>query len=89
MIEEKKGDKTYLKFDGGKLTLEPKLIVFHFENLFNGDKLLGENLNKAINEGYKEIYADIRDGYEAAFSLVFQGLLNGFFSKVSNEDAFE
>ncbi|KYB27026.1 Protein takeout-like Protein [Tribolium castaneum] len=42
---EKKGKK-HLKVVSGVLSLEPSLMKFNFENLFNGDKSLGDNINQ-------------------------------------------
>lgn len=78
-----------MKIDSNKVNLDLKDLHFNFENLFNGERGLGDNINNALNEGWTEIFADIKDGYGTAFGFIFQDLLNRFFSKISIEDAFD
>jgi hypothetical protein len=54
--EVKKKGKTHMKFVSGKGTFKPSSIVFHFDNLFNGDKLLGDEINRVVNENWKLLF---------------------------------
>lgn len=42
---ERKG-KTYMKVSDFTVTMDPEKVVFKFDNLFNGEKELGDNINK-------------------------------------------
>ncbi|RZB39794.1 JHBP domain containing protein, partial [Asbolus verrucosus] len=66
---EKKGKK-FLKVAASELTLNPKLVRFNFENLFDGDKALGDNINKVLNENWEEVFKDIQTNYEEAFNQI-------------------
>ena len=87
--EVPKNGKTYFSFISNKLTLDPEFVSFNFENLFNGDKQLGDNINKVLNENFKEVFADVQPGYEKGLGLVLQQIINNLFSKVSAEEALD
>jgi hypothetical protein len=87
--EVKKKGKTHMKFVSGKGTFKPSSIVFHFDNLFNGDKLLGDEINRVVNENWKLLFEDIEDTFLDATTKILINILNHFFSKVSIEEAFD
>ena len=57
----------------------------NFENLFNGNRRLGQSLNNFINQNYKEIVAELYDNIADNLSLIFTDLLNRFYSKIPTE----
>lgn len=78
-----------MNFVSSNLTLNPALMKFNFKNLFNKIKGLGDNINKVLNDNWRDVYADIKEGYENAFNSVLLKLFNNFFSKISMKDAFD
>lgn len=52
----------------------------HFENLFNGDKALGETTNRFLNEEWQTIFNEIKGSIFDAFSLITQAQLNNMWS---------
>ena len=85
--EEKKGKKHY-KIAKQKLTIEPKLIEFKLDNLFDGDKALGDNINKVMNDNWSELFADVRPSYEDAFGKIFASIFGNLLAKVPVSDLF-
>jgi hypothetical protein len=71
------------------VTLNPELISFNFENLFDGNKELGDNTNQVLNDNWKEVFDDVKSGYSEVFSQILIKLYDSFFSKVSLEEAFD
>uniref|UniRef100_A0A1B0BD99 Haemolymph juvenile hormone binding protein n=1 Tax=Glossina palpalis gambiensis TaxID=67801 RepID=A0A1B0BD99_9MUSC len=67
--EESDGN-TYMKLENFHCYADPKSIIFDFENLFNGDKALGDNMNKFLNENWKEIFTEIEDSLDKEFGVV-------------------
>ncbi|XP_066999781.2 protein takeout [Anabrus simplex] len=63
-------------------------LSFNFENLFNGDKTLGESMNKIMNENWKDMWAELRPSFEKTFSAVFREYAHRLFSKVPMKDIF-
>ncbi|CAH1382301.1 unnamed protein product, partial [Tenebrio molitor] len=87
--EVKKKGKTYIKFVKSEMKMIPGKIHFNFDNLFNGDKTLGDNINQVLNDNWAVVYEDIEDSYTELVNRIWLSLLNGFFSKVSIEEAFD
>jgi hypothetical protein len=87
--EFKKKDKTFVKFVSSSLTIDPELVSFNFENLFNGDKKLGDNVNQVLNDNWREIFDDVIQDYIEVFNKILITVFNNLFSKVSLEDAFD
>jgi hypothetical protein len=87
--EERKGDKAYMKFVESDLDIDPSLITFKFERFFSEDQSLADNVNKVMNDNWKEVFEDVKADYTEAVNRILLSLLNGFFSKVSIEEAFD
>ena len=87
--EIKKKRKTFINVVSGKLKMVPGFIHFRFDNLFNGDKRLGDNVNQVMNDNWEAIFKDIEESYSELIVQVLTNLVNRFFSKVSVEEAFE
>lgn len=78
-----------MKFSTKKFSLDPEKIEFNFENLFNGDKTLGDNINKVLNENWALVWSEVRESYEKAIGFICTALGNDFFSTITKEDAFD
>jgi hypothetical protein len=87
--EKMKKGKTFIKIISSKVNLDPELISYNFEIIFNGDKQLGDNINWVINDNWKEVFDDVKDGYVEVINRIFLELFNNFFSTVSLENAFD
>jgi Haemolymph juvenile hormone binding protein (JHBP) len=55
-----KDNNTYINITEYKIKFKPKWVIYRFDNLFNGDKLLGQTMNKFMN-----------DNWEGNFSCLF------------------
>ena len=53
-----------------------------FENLFNGDKALGDNMNLFLNENWQDILKELKPSISEALSQIFAALINAVFGKV-------
>ncbi|XP_003488074.1 protein takeout-like [Bombus impatiens] len=78
---EKNGE-TYLKIKKYGVKFSPARINLQFDNLFNGDKILGPQLNNFINENSELLFKELQGPYEETFSQVFTQLSNEVFSRV-------
>ena len=87
--EYKKKEKTHIKVVSATLKLTPSLIHFKYENLFNGDKRLGDNINQVMNENWEALYEDIEESFNQVVIKIFTSLVNSVFSKLSIEEAFD
>ncbi|CAH1099244.1 unnamed protein product [Psylliodes chrysocephalus] len=81
--EEIKNDQTYLKVIDYNGTLSVGKAHFDFQNLFNGDKVLGDNILRVINDNWMVIFEDVKEGIEKSFSQVFKAIATEFFSRIT------
>lgn len=63
-------------------------LYLTFENLFNGDKALGENMNLFLNENWQDILKELKPGVTDAFAQIFSNIINGIFQKIAYSDIF-
>jgi hypothetical protein len=87
--ERKSMGKSFIKTLAANVTINPEMVWVNFENLFNGNKQLGDNINRVLNDNWKELLEDVKQGCTEVFDTVLNHLLNNFFSKVSLEEAFD
>lgn len=78
---QKNGD-TYLKVTKFVMNCDPELVVFDFVNLFNGNKQLGDNVNRVLNDNWKEIYDELEREYMGTVSTALLKLSNKLFEKI-------
>lgn len=77
-----------MKVVNTKLSINPSLVTFNFDNLFDGDENLGNNINKVVNDNWKEVFGDVKSNYEEAFATIIQSLFNNLLGKVPIAELF-
>ncbi|XP_075236168.1 protein takeout-like isoform X1 [Lycorma delicatula] len=75
-LVKKKDGFEYMKVRKTHLHTNVGGCIFKFENLFNGDKLLGENMNHFINDNWKEVMDQLGGPVVDAIGEVFKILLS-------------
>ncbi|XP_058831481.1 protein takeout [Topomyia yanbarensis] len=79
----KKNGETYMRIKKYNVKFDdPELMTVFFENLFNGDKLLGSTMNKVLNDNWKLMFSELRGAYEDTFGYIFRDITNKLFLKV-------
>ncbi|KAJ3651230.1 hypothetical protein Zmor_017281 [Zophobas morio] len=86
--EYEKNDKKYYKIIGSRLTLEPKLIHYNLDNLFNGDERLGKQINDVLNDNWSDIFSDLKSSYEESFNKIFTNTFDRLLGKVPVDEIF-
>ncbi|XP_039954587.1 protein takeout-like [Bactrocera tryoni] len=86
--EECKDGKQYAKIKALKCKLTPELIVMQFDNLFNGNKQLGESLNQMINDNWKILWADMESQVNEAVAGIVKRLLANIISVLPYDDFY-
>ncbi|XP_036343299.1 protein takeout-like [Rhagoletis pomonella] len=87
-VPMEKPDGLYMKVKDVRLDVQPDKMIFNFDNLFNGDKMLGETMNGFLNENWKDIYHEVRDSFNEAFAQIFTTVIDTVFSKYPYERYF-
>lgn len=68
--------------------LHPAHARYHLDNLFDGNKLLGDNINRVLNEEWLTIFRDVAEGYEKAYADVFLQYSKAIFAKAPISEIF-
>lgn len=68
--------------------MTPRSIKFDLQNLFNGNKALGNMILTVLNENWKSVYDDVQSSYEDAFAQIFTSIFNNFLSRVPTDRLF-
>lgn len=84
---EKNGE-TYLKVKKYNIILEPNRVNIKFDNLFDGDTILGEQMNRFINENSDLLFKELQSSYQETFGLVFGKIANDIFTRISMNKIF-
>ncbi|KAJ9577449.1 hypothetical protein L9F63_005950 [Diploptera punctata] len=86
---KKKDGKEYFEIKKAKLTMEEiDKTYIQLENLFNGNKLLGDNMNHFLNENSKELVKDLSPSIADALGEYIRQVLNNIYSLVPKENVF-
>ncbi|XP_066144886.1 protein takeout-like [Euwallacea fornicatus] len=84
----KKNKENYLKVMSCVLDIIPQNMKVNFENLFNGNELMGNNINKVINEEWQAVFKDVKPSTDKTYGAVFKEYWQTFFDNVSMEKVF-
>ncbi|XP_063930459.1 protein takeout-like [Zophobas morio] len=84
---EKKG-KTYFNIIHQELRMQPKDFDFDLQNMFDGDEQSADRLKQVLKENARELYEDVRPGYEEAFGKVFASIFEKILGRVPIVDIF-
>ncbi|CAG5047340.1 unnamed protein product [Parnassius apollo] len=83
-----KDGETYMHMRDYKVKFVPQRVILHFSNLFNGDKTLGDQMNRFLNENSDLVFNELKESYEKSLSSVFQDVTNKIFDKVPMNKIF-
>lgn len=80
--------KEYVKFDSLSLKVTVGGAKFRLENLFNGDRTLGEIGNTIINENSQLFLEELIPGFEKSLSKTFLEIANDVLTDVTYDEMF-
>uniref|UniRef100_U5ETV6 Putative hemolymph juvenile hormone binding protein n=1 Tax=Corethrella appendiculata TaxID=1370023 RepID=U5ETV6_9DIPT len=86
LIEKK--DKKFYNIDKFRASFDTTLFIMNFSNLFNGDRALGDNMNKFLNENWKDILNEVKPSIVTAFAKIFKNLVNNVFETFPYNELF-
>ncbi|XP_050438619.1 protein takeout-like [Adelges cooleyi] len=67
-------------------TISVSRIHFHFYNLFNGNRILGDTVNNLMNQNWEEMLDDFKPTIMKLFDQVFMGYIKTFCQTVPMGD---
>lgn len=80
--------KSYIQTDRFQLDFDTSRLHINLENLFNGDKALGDNMNLFLNENWRDILMELKPAITFAVEEILKGLINRIFMKVPYDEIF-
>lgn len=86
--EQQKEGKTFWLVDVYKLGMSITGAHFDYTNLFNGNKLLGDNMLKVMNDNWKDVSEGLIGGLEEAYGIILKAMANQLFEKVPIDEIF-
>ncbi|XP_050310038.1 protein takeout-like [Anthonomus grandis grandis] len=78
---EKEG-REVMHIDSMKVKFRIGGLKVKFDNLFNGNKVLGHTVNSFINQNGLEIVAELEENLGNSLALIFMKLINNIFTKI-------
>lgn len=89
-VSKRANGKEYIDIINHKMTLHDLgFMQVKFDNLFNGDRLLGDNMNNFINENWKEVSKEFGPGVADAIGEVFKLVLKNICDLVPYDVVFK
>ncbi|KAK7869870.1 hypothetical protein R5R35_006675 [Gryllus longicercus] len=85
---EKRGDRYYLKFPENSATFNCSKAHFTMDNLFNGDKQLGNTLNNFLNENWRAVVDDLGQPFMEAAAQVIREFAFAIIGNVPYDEIF-
>uniref|UniRef100_A0A0A9X583 Protein takeout n=1 Tax=Lygus hesperus TaxID=30085 RepID=A0A0A9X583_LYGHE len=87
-VYENKNGKNFMNFTSSELLFDTGRTYFDLKNLFNGDQFLGSNMNRFLNENWKDVTKELGPAVGQAFSDVFRLLLTRIAAQVPFEEIY-
>ncbi|XP_045465636.1 protein takeout-like [Harmonia axyridis] len=84
----KPGKDGKLKVDNPDLETDFGGATFHMNNLFNGNKQLGDELNKFLNDNWREIIKEFQDLVKKPMNALLKSVAAGILDNLTQSDAF-
>lgn len=84
---EKEGEQ-YLEIQNMNFSFIPQNVKGYFGNLFNGDKELGDAMNKHLNDNWRSIFDEMKPAIFKTLGDVQSVVMNNFFSQIPYRKLF-
>lgn len=87
-LEKRSNGKEYYKMNKIKATLDTTRFYMQLTNLFNGDKLLGDNMNQFLNDNWEDILKELKPAIIGSFTNIFRAIIVNVFENVPYNELF-
>ncbi|KAK9874599.1 hypothetical protein WA026_005432 [Henosepilachna vigintioctopunctata] len=86
-ISDRNGEK-YYHIDDSRMNYRIGDVKFEFNNLFDGNKQLGDEMNKFLNENWEPLLADFGPGISKTISSIITSFLQAFMKEIPHSEIF-
>ncbi|RZB40293.1 JHBP domain containing protein, partial [Asbolus verrucosus] len=80
--------KQFYRVADKKLVWSLENLQAEFENLFDGDKVLGNRINKVINDNWDILFDAGKGSYETVFVKYFAAMFDNVLARASINELF-
>ncbi|KAJ8939847.1 hypothetical protein NQ318_011855, partial [Aromia moschata] len=80
--EERINGNVHFKIKSYKILLSLEDVHIHLENLFNGDTLLGDNMNKVLDEHGLDLFNDVKNHVEDSYGQLCKKVAMSLFDNI-------
>uniref|UniRef100_A0A182J094 Uncharacterized protein n=1 Tax=Anopheles atroparvus TaxID=41427 RepID=A0A182J094_ANOAO len=87
-LEKHSNGKEYYKMNKIKATLDTTRFYMQLTNLFNGDKVLGDNMNQFLNDNWEDILKELKPAIIGSFTNIFRAIISNVFENVPYNELF-
>lgn len=86
-VIEKNG-KQYIQTDKFNLEFDASKLHVNLENLFGGNKALGENMNQFLNTNWRDIFNELKPAITFSVEEILKAMINRIFLKIPYSEIF-
>ncbi|KAK9874596.1 hypothetical protein WA026_005430 [Henosepilachna vigintioctopunctata] len=86
-ISKRNGDK-YFHIEETRMNYHFDNVKFQFNNLFDGNKQLGDEMNKFLNENWEPLLADFGPGISKTISSIIAGFMQVLLNQIPHSEIF-
>lgn len=83
-----RNNEIFLKIVTFDLDIRTKKMTVNYKNLFDGNKLLADNMINLINEEWQTLYNDVKPSIDQNYARVFKDYAQKFFDKIPANKIF-
>ncbi|XP_023026830.1 protein takeout [Leptinotarsa decemlineata] len=83
-LENRDGEE-YMKSTKQNIDYEVGRLFIQFDNLFNGDKVLGANANEVLNKEWESVFKEMKEPIGNTILTVASSILDNILSKVPHK----
>lgn len=83
-----KNGKEYIQTERFQLDFDTTRLHIKLENLFNGDKALGDNMNLFLNQNWRDILNELKPSITFAVEEILKGIINRIFIRIPYSEIF-
>ncbi|KAJ3650902.1 hypothetical protein Zmor_016977 [Zophobas morio] len=84
-----RNSKTYYTTASTEMQSDVEHSHFQFDNLFNGNKELGDNVNLVLNDNWRQVVDELHPEYNEIVRQILTGMIEKVWTKVSLEEMFD
>ncbi|GLV31067.1 uncharacterized protein CBL_12140 [Carabus blaptoides fortunei] len=84
-----KNDVDYLRRTTSSLDYDMEHATMHFDNLFNGNKQIGDEMNKVLNENWKEVSGEFKPAVSSTILQIVDTVFARFLAIVPADELFD